>query len=149
MQSPLPNPAPLKEKAFQQVKRAQQSKEMFSRLPSIKPKTSSRISMVKIPVNKPNNPAEALFWKIVTDATKVESATLELQQLHFRQAKATPFPCCPLTQVFNWLVSATLHNLSCTISMSHPMMWNARQTNCSTAAITSFPNHGKKSLFLP
>jgi hypothetical protein len=38
-----------------------------------------------------------------SDATEVESAILERQQLHFSQAKATPFVACqPLTNVFNW-----------------------------------------------
>jgi hypothetical protein len=75
---------------------------MFDWLPSIKPKTSSGISMVKIPVNKPDNPKEALVWKTITDATEVESAILERQQFNFSQAKATPFACQSVTNVFNW-----------------------------------------------
>jgi hypothetical protein len=98
----LPEPGTSTEKALQRVERAQHTKEMFARLRSIKAKTSSGISMVKIPVDKPNNPKEALVFITITDATEVESAILERQKLHFSQAKDTPFAQPPLTQVFNW-----------------------------------------------
>jgi hypothetical protein len=58
--------------------------------------------MVKIPVDKPDNPKEALVWKTITKAKEVESGILERQQLHFSQAKATPFACHPPSQVFAW-----------------------------------------------
>jgi hypothetical protein len=107
----LAEPGTTKEKALQRVERAQHTKKMFARLPSIKPKTSSGISTVKIPVDKPDNPKEALVWKTITDATEVESAILERQQLHFSQAKATPFACHPLTDVFNWSGTSTTAKL--------------------------------------
>jgi hypothetical protein len=74
---------------------------MFARLPSIKPKTSSGISMIKVPVDKPSQPKEALVWKTITDATEVETAILNQQKLHFSQAKDTPFAREPLKSIFN------------------------------------------------
>jgi hypothetical protein len=67
--------------------------------------------LVKIPVDKPDNPKEALVWKTITNATAVESAILKRQQLHFSQVKATPFACQPLTDVFNWSDTSTTAGL--------------------------------------
>jgi hypothetical protein len=97
-----------KEKALQRVQRAQHTKEMFARLPSIKPKTSSGISMIKVPVDKPDKPKEALVWKTINDATDVETAILNQQKLHFSQAKDTPFAKEALKNIFNW--SGTSHH---------------------------------------
>jgi hypothetical protein len=102
-----------KEKALQRVQRAQHTKEMFARLPSIKPKTSSRISMIKAPVDKPDKLKEALVWKTITDATNVETAILNQQKLHFSQAKDTPFAKEPLKNVSSTgQTPATTQNVS-------------------------------------
>jgi hypothetical protein len=79
-----------KEKALQRVQRAQHTKEMFAQLPSIKPKTSSGISMIKVPVDKPDKPKEALVWKTITNATNVETAILNQQKLHISDKPKTP-----------------------------------------------------------
>jgi hypothetical protein len=109
---PLPGQrARPKKKALQHVKRAQHTKGMFACLPSIKPKISSGISMIKVPVDKPDNPKEALVWNTITDATNVKTAILSQEKLpailsqeklHFNQAKDTPFAQAPLTNIFNW-----------------------------------------------
>jgi hypothetical protein len=106
-----------KEKALQRVQRAQHTKEMFARLPSIKPKTSSGISMIKVPVDKPDKPKEALVWKTITNATDVETAILNQQKLHFSQAKDTPFAKEPLKHIFNW--SGTSHHAERVLSRRH------------------------------
>jgi hypothetical protein len=111
-----------KEKALQRVQRAQHTKEMFARLPSIKPRTSTGISMIKVPVDKPNNPKEALIWKTITDATDVETAILNQQKLHFSQAKDTPFAREPLKDIFNW--SGTSHHAERVLSSQHVSPYN-------------------------
>jgi hypothetical protein len=64
--------------------------------------------MIKVPVDKPDKPKEALVWKTVTDKTDIETAILNQQKLHFSQAKDTPFAEEPLKHIFNW--SATSHH---------------------------------------
>jgi hypothetical protein len=83
-----------REKTLQHVQRAQHTEEMFAQLPGI--------SMIKVPVNKPSHPEEALVWKTITNATEVETAILNKQKLHFNQAKDTPFAREPLESIFNW-----------------------------------------------
>jgi hypothetical protein len=79
--------------------------------------------MAKIPVGKPDNSKKpSLVWKTFTDTMEVESNILERQQLNFSQAKATPFACHPLTQVFHWSgTCAPRQNFSLKINMSRPL----------------------------
>jgi hypothetical protein len=115
-----------KERTLQRVQHAQHTKEIFARLPSIKPKTSSGISMIKVPVDKPNQPKEALVWKTITNATEVETAILNQQKLHFSQAKDTPFAREPQKSIFNR--SGTSPQAERVLSRRHVTPYNITST---------------------
>jgi exonuclease III len=70
--------------------RAQETKEMFRRLPSIKPKSSGGLSMVKIPDPETADPKTATKWTTITDPLLVEQKILARNQRHFAQAAPTP-----------------------------------------------------------
>ena len=95
-------PGSTKEKILQRVERAEHTKAMFLRLPSIKPKPSGGISLVKVPTDLPNDPKAAKEWRTVTDSTEVEKLIMERQKVHFGQATPTPFANEPLKSTFNW-----------------------------------------------
>ncbi len=95
-------PGSTKEKILQRVERAAHTKAMFLRLPSIKPKPSGGISLIKVPTDLPNNPKAAKEWRTVTDPSKVEQLIMDRQKLHFSQATPTPFANEPLQSTFNW-----------------------------------------------
>jgi hypothetical protein len=75
---------------------------MFLRLPSIKPKPSGGISLIKVPTDLPNNPKAAKEWRTVTDPSEVEQLIMDRQRLHFGQATPTPFANEQLKSTFNW-----------------------------------------------
>jgi hypothetical protein len=75
---------------------------MFLRLPSIKPKPSGGISLVKVPTDLLNNPKAAKEWRTVTDSAEVEQLIMERQKVHFGQATPTLFTNEPLKSTFNW-----------------------------------------------
>ena len=75
---------------------------MFLRLPSIKPKPSGGISLVKVPTDLPNKPKEAKDWRTVTEPDEIEQLIMERQKVHFGQATPTPFANEPLKSTFNW-----------------------------------------------
>jgi hypothetical protein len=70
-------PGSTKEKILQRVKQAEHTKAMFLRLPSIKPKPSGGISLVKVPISLPNNPKAAKEWRTLTDSAEVEQLIME------------------------------------------------------------------------
>ena len=65
-------PGSTKEKILHRIERADYTKAMFLRLPSIKAKPSGGISLVKVPIDLPDNPKEAKVWRTVTDPAEVE-----------------------------------------------------------------------------
>jgi hypothetical protein len=80
---------------------------MFLWLPSIKPKPSGGISLIKVPIDLPADPKSAKEWKTVTDPSKVEQLIMDRQKLHFSQASPTPFANEPLKSTFNWTGTST------------------------------------------
>ncbi len=95
-------PGSVKEKILQRIERAEHTKAMFLRLPSIKPKPSGGISLVKVPTDLPNKPKEAKEWRTVTEPDEIEQLIMERQKVHFGQATPTPFANEPLKSTFNW-----------------------------------------------
>jgi hypothetical protein len=95
-------PGSTKRKILQHVKRAEHTKAMFLLLPSIKPKPSKGISLIKVPTDLLNNPKAAEEWPSVTDTSKGEHRIMDWQKLHVSQATPTPFAKEPLTSCFNW-----------------------------------------------
>jgi hypothetical protein len=77
-------------KVEHQFFRALETKEMFRRLPSIKPKSTGGLSMVKIPDPETDNPKTATKWTTITDSLLVEQKILARNQRHFGQASTTP-----------------------------------------------------------
>jgi uncharacterized membrane protein len=59
---------------------ALETKEMFRRLPSIKPKSTDGLSMVKIPDPETDNPKTATNWTTITDPLLVEQKILARNQ---------------------------------------------------------------------
>jgi hypothetical protein len=84
--NPDQNPAKLVHQFF----RALETKEMFRRLPSMKPKSTGGLSMVKIPGPETANPKTAENWTTITDPIQVEKKILERNQRHFSQASVMP-----------------------------------------------------------
>jgi hypothetical protein len=84
--NPDQNPAKLEHQFF----RALETKEMFHRLPSIKPKSTGGLSMVKIPDSETANSKTAENWTTITDPIQVKKQILERNQRHFAQASVTP-----------------------------------------------------------
>ena len=67
------------------------SKEMFRRVPTARPTSSSGISMIKVPIDPTADPkAPTTEFKSVVEPTEVERHILERNKIHFRQAKDTP-----------------------------------------------------------
>jgi hypothetical protein len=95
-------PGSTKEKILQRVERAEHTKAMLLRLPSIKPKPSGGISLLNVLTDLPNNPKAAKEWRTVTDSAEVEQLIMERQKVHFGQATPTPFVNEPLKSTFNW-----------------------------------------------
>jgi hypothetical protein len=95
-------PGSVKEKMFQRIERAEHTKAMFLRLPSIKSKPSGGISLVKVPTDLPDKPKEAKEWRTVTEPDEIEQLIMERQKVHFDQASPTPFANAPLKSSFNW-----------------------------------------------
>jgi hypothetical protein len=63
---------------------------MSRRLPSIKPKASLGLSMVKIPGPEKENPKTATKWTTITDTVLVEQQIIARNQRHFGQAAPIP-----------------------------------------------------------
>ncbi len=95
-------PGSVKEKILQRIERAEHTKAMFLRLPSIKSKPSDGISLLKVPTDLPDTPKEAKEWGTVTDPPEIEQLIMERQKVHFGQATPTPFANEPLKSTFNW-----------------------------------------------
>jgi hypothetical protein len=91
-----------KEKILQRVESAEHTKAMFLQLPSIKPKPSGGISLIKVLTDIPHNPKAAKEWRTVTNPSKVEQLIMDRQKLNFSQATPTPFANEPLKSTFNW-----------------------------------------------
>jgi hypothetical protein len=96
-------PGSVKEKMFQRIERAEHTKAMFLRLPSIKSKPSGGISLVKVPTDLPDKPNEAKECRTMTEPDEIEQLIMERQKVHFgHQASPTPFANAPLKSTFNW-----------------------------------------------
>jgi hypothetical protein len=100
------------EKLEHQFYRALETKEMFRRLPSIKPRSSGGLSMVKIPDPETENPKTATQWTTITDPVQVEQKILARNQRHFGQASVTPSP----PQTYNNLSRLGAYHLQLTRS---------------------------------
>jgi hypothetical protein len=75
------------EKAFHS---AQASKEMFRKVPSARPATSSGISSIKVPVDPSNDPKNSqTVFKSIVDRIEIERHILQRNQIHFSQARHT------------------------------------------------------------
>jgi hypothetical protein len=76
-------PGSVKEKMFQRIERAEHTKAMFLRLPSIKSKPSGGISLIKVPTNLPDKPKEAKEWRTVTEPDEIKQLIMERQKSSF------------------------------------------------------------------
>jgi exonuclease III len=90
------------EKLEHQFFRALETKEMFRRLPSIKPKSSRGLTMVKIPDPETANPKTATAWTTITDPTLVEEKILARNQRHFGQAATTPLATAEIQRLLSF-----------------------------------------------
>jgi hypothetical protein len=95
-------PGSVKEKMFRRIERAEYTKAMFLRLPSIKSKPSGGISLVKVLTDLPDKPKEAKEWRTVTEPDEIEQLIMERQQVLFGQTSPTPFANAQLKSTFNW-----------------------------------------------
>jgi exonuclease III len=98
----LANPNQNPEKLEHQFFRALETKEMFRRLPSIKPKSSGGLTMVKIPNPETDNPKTATAWTTITDPIIVEQKILARNQRHFGQAAPTPLATAELQRLLSF-----------------------------------------------
>ena len=98
----LANPNQKPEKLEHQFFRAIETKEMLRRLPSIKPKSSGGLTMVKIPNPETDNPKTATAWTTITDPVLVEQKILARNQRHFGQAAPTPLATAELQRLLSF-----------------------------------------------
>ena len=98
----LANPNQDPKKLEHQFSRALATKEMFRRLPSIKPKSTGGLSMVKIPHPETDNPKTAKNWTTVTDPLLVEQKILARNQRHFGQAASTPLATAEIQRLLHF-----------------------------------------------
>jgi exonuclease III len=90
------------EKLEHQFYRALETKEMFRRLPTTKPRSSGGLSMVKIPDPETDNPKTATKWTTITDPTLVEQKILARNQRHFGQASVTPLATADIQNLLSF-----------------------------------------------
>jgi len=96
--NPTQNPDQLEHK----FRRALETKEMFRRLPSIKPRSTGGLTMVKIPDPEHANPKTATKWTTITDPLLVEQKILARNQRHFGQAATTPLATAEIQRLLSF-----------------------------------------------
>jgi exonuclease III len=79
------------------------SKELFRRVPSARPVTSSGISMIKVPLIPTADPkAKDTVFRSVVDPLEVERFILERNRKHFSQARDTPLATATITNLIGF-----------------------------------------------
>jgi hypothetical protein len=121
-------PGSVKEKMFQRIERAEYTKAMFLRVPSIKSKPSGGISLVKVPTDLPDKPKEAKEWRTVTESDEIEQLIMEREQVHFGQASPTPFANAPINQPSIGLAHLPRFKSCSMVIMFHPIRLTPNQT---------------------
>jgi hypothetical protein len=90
------------QKMEHQFFRPLETKEMFQRLPSTKPKSSGGLTMEKITDPETDNPKTATAWTTITDLLIVEQKILVQNQHHFGQAAPTYLATVKLQQLLSF-----------------------------------------------
>jgi hypothetical protein len=90
------------QKALERLQRAEDTKEMFRRIPSAKAKPTGGLSLITVPFEGPLRPDETRRGFPVTEPSEVEERLLRRNRKHFSQASPTPFASEPLRTTFNW-----------------------------------------------
>jgi hypothetical protein len=92
------------EKIAKKIRSRDTMKEMWQSIPSsIKPHSTSSISMIKVlrnPSNNPKHPSTTL--RTVLDPTEMESLLISRNQKHFSQAKETPLASTTISDTLGW-----------------------------------------------
>jgi hypothetical protein len=99
----LANPSIDPEKIAKKIRSRDAMKEMWQRIPSSKPRSSSSISMIKIPRNPNDDPKHPnTEFRTVVDPIEMESLLISRNQKHFSQARDTPFASNTISDTLGW-----------------------------------------------
>jgi len=104
------------------IKKNEVAKQTWSTLAAItNAKNTNQLDRLEIPNDWPppippdassptpalSDPKEAQIWKTITDPTEIEQYLLMRNQIHFGQAKGTPFTTEPLQSSLDWGATTT------------------------------------------
>jgi exonuclease III len=92
-------------KQLNRLIKAEEVKTMYSKLRAIRPKHSTGLSRVEVPLDPLENPKTATKWRSVDEPHAMEKAIQSRNQTHFGQAKSTIFANPPLNQDFDFPAS--------------------------------------------
>lgn len=94
------------------LQEAQETKIMFFKLNKVQKLTAEYgIHVIKIPINKPDQPKQAKQWKTIDNPEDITKYIIQQNHSHFRQAKDIPFNLPQLSSEINFKAATATSDL--------------------------------------
>jgi hypothetical protein len=116
----IANPSTDPEKIAKKIHSHDATRDMWRKIPSSKPRSSTGISMIKVPRHPEDNPKNPnTEFRTVVDPAEMESLLISRNQKHFSQAEHTPLASPHISESLGW--GAQLPSADSVLDGSHDL----------------------------